>query len=66
MRANGIEETYIAGDAADEEKCMARAKTMLMANGNPSHDANAGFFLAKDDVLREFIHSMIEVASAGL
>jgi glucuronate isomerase len=35
MRANGIDEKYITGDADDYEKFMAWAKTMPMAIGNP-------------------------------
>jgi glucuronate isomerase len=35
MRANGIDEKYITGDAEDYEKFMAWAKTMPMAIGNP-------------------------------
>ncbi len=38
MRANGIEETYITGDAPDEEKFMAWAKTVPMAIGNPLYN----------------------------
>lgn len=35
MRANGIEEKYITGDAADEEKFEKWAQTLEMAIGNP-------------------------------
>lgn len=35
MRANGIDEKYITGDAEDYEKFMAWAKTMPMTIGNP-------------------------------
>ncbi len=35
MRANGIEEKYITGDASDYEKFMAWAKTMPYCLGNP-------------------------------
>jgi glucuronate isomerase len=35
MRANGIDEKYITGDADDYEKFMAWAKTMPMTIGNP-------------------------------
>ncbi|AAM25118.1 glucuronate isomerase [Caldanaerobacter subterraneus] len=35
MRANGIDEKYITGDADDYEKFVAYAKTIPMAIGNP-------------------------------
>lgn len=35
MRANGIEERCITGNASDEEKFFAWAKTVPMAIGNP-------------------------------
>ncbi|MBT2573743.1 glucuronate isomerase [Bacillus sp. ISL-51] len=35
MRANGVEERFITGNAADEEKFAAWAKTVPMAIGNP-------------------------------
>lgn len=38
MRANGIEERFITGDASDEEKFMAWARTVPMAIGNPLYN----------------------------
>lgn len=35
MRANGIPETHITGDASDDEKFLAWAKTVPMTIGNP-------------------------------
>ncbi|WP_199621224.1 glucuronate isomerase [Paenibacillus alkalitolerans] len=35
MRANGVEEKYITGDASDYDKFVAYAKTMPMTIGNP-------------------------------
>ncbi|WP_353854588.1 glucuronate isomerase [Bacillus sp. Bos-x628] len=35
MRANGIPETHITGDASDKEKFLAWAKTVPMTIGNP-------------------------------
>ncbi|MCM3112627.1 glucuronate isomerase [Lederbergia lenta] len=37
MRANGIEEQYITGDAADYDKFLAWARTVPMLIGNPLH-----------------------------
>jgi len=37
MRANGVEERYVSGDASDKEKFFAFAKTMGFALGNPLH-----------------------------
>lgn len=38
MRANGIEEKYITGDASDYEKFIAWAKTVPMTIGNPLYN----------------------------
>ncbi|MBS4210203.1 glucuronate isomerase [Bacillus sp. FJAT-50079] len=38
MRANGIEEKYITGDADDYEKFLAWAKTVPMTIGNPLYN----------------------------
>ena len=35
MRANGVEEKYITGDASDYDKFLAWAKTVPMTIGNP-------------------------------
>lgn len=35
MRLNGIEEKYVTGDAADDEKFLAYARTIALAVGNP-------------------------------
>ena len=35
MRTNGIPETHITGDASDDEKFLAWAKTVPMTIGNP-------------------------------
>ena len=35
MRSNGVEETYITGDASDREKFQKWAETLEMAIGNP-------------------------------
>ena len=38
MRANGVEETHITGDADDYEKFLAWAKTVPMTIGNPLYN----------------------------
>ena len=38
MRANGIEEQYITGDADDYDKFLAWARTVPMAIGNPLYN----------------------------
>lgn len=38
MRANGIDETYITGDADDYEKFLAWAKTVPLTIGNPLYN----------------------------
>ncbi|WP_062447521.1 glucuronate isomerase [Thalassobacillus devorans] len=38
MRANGVEEAYITGDASDYEKFLAWAKTVPMTIGNPVYN----------------------------
>ena len=38
MRSAGIEERYITGDAADEEKFIAYAKALSLAIGNPLYE----------------------------
>ena len=38
MRASGVEEKYITGDASDKEKFFAWAKAISLAIGNPLYE----------------------------
>ncbi|NTZ19558.1 glucuronate isomerase [Paenibacillus sp. JMULE4] len=61
MRANGIEEKYITGDASDYDKFLAWAKTVPMTIGNP-------LFQWSHLELRRFfgIHDLINEKNAPL
>lgn len=56
MRANGISEKYITGDASDYEKFLAWAKTVPMAIGNPLYNwthLELQRFFGIDEILNE-------------
>lgn len=56
MRLNGIEERYITGDASDEEKFFAWAKTMPKLIGNPLYhwtQMELKMYFDIDDLLNE-------------
>lgn len=70
MRAAGIEERYITGDASDEDKFLAYAKTLPQAIGNPlyhwSHLELRRYF-GIDDIINPQNASLIwEKANAKL
>lgn len=56
MRANGVEEKYITGDADDYDKFMAWAKTVPMTIGNPLYNwthLELQRFFGIDEILNE-------------
>ncbi|MGH2316410.1 glucuronate isomerase [Planococcus sp. SE5232] len=56
MRANGVDEEYITGDASDYDKFMAWAKTVPLLIGNPLYNwthLELQRFFGIDDILNE-------------
>ena len=70
MRANGIEEKYITGNASDYDKFLAWAKTVPMLIGNPlynwTHLELQRFFDVQDIINEESANRIWETVNAKL
>ena len=70
MRANGVEEKYITGDASDKEKFLKYAETLPKAIGNPvfhfSHLELQRYFDYHKPLNKDTAEEVWEIANAKL